>query len=228
MKKTAEERAELRRAYHEQYRAKHAEERRQKARLAYAAKKARLGADVLAAQQKAWRKANPEKCRRYEANRTNTEARKEANRKTSAERSRKFRAKYPERMKEIRRKHYYGNHERRLASARKWYHDNREKALQATWCYMLKRCYGITESQYNEMGEACNICGAKDDLREKSRKEKHRLSVDHDKETGKIRGKLCGNCNTGIGLFKHDLGLMLKAMEYLDRTRDGFKFKPAA
>jgi hypothetical protein len=39
--------------------------------------------------------------------------------------------------------------------------------------------------------------------------------VDHCDETGKIRGLLCHQCNRGIGLLKHDVEILLKAVEYL-------------
>lgn len=39
--------------------------------------------------------------------------------------------------------------------------------------------------------------------------------VDHDHETGEIRGVLCTACNTGIGLLGDDLGGLLQAVAYL-------------
>lgn len=44
------------------------------------------------------------------------------------------------------------------------------------------------------------------------------LAVDHDKETGKIRGLLCQRCNTGIGNLKHSIEYLRSAIEYLERT----------
>ena len=45
---------------------------------------------------------------------------------------------------------------------------------------------------------------------------KGRLHLDHDVETQAIRGLLCGNCNNGIGLFKHDPDLLAAAIRYLE------------
>lgn len=43
------------------------------------------------------------------------------------------------------------------------------------------------------------------------------LHVDHDAETGKVRGMLCTNCNRGIGFLKHDTEILARAIKYLDR-----------
>jgi hypothetical protein len=75
----------------------------------------------------------------------------------------------------------------------------------------LKR-YGLTIKAYEQMiakqNGKCKICGGEPNG-------KGRLHVDHCHETGKIRGLLCHSCNTGIGLFKHNVVLLAKASKYL-------------
>lgn len=78
-------------------------------------------------------------------------------------------------------------------------------------CLHLKR-YGLTYADYVEMLAAqnggCRICGQAPG--------KRRLAVDHDHQTGKVRGLLCGRCNSGLGFFQDDSARMRQAIAYLD------------
>ena len=80
--------------------------------------------------------------------------------------------------------------------------------------YWLLKQFGITPDDYKKMLEGqngkCAICGAIE-----SHSKGHRLAVDHDHETGKIRGLLCHNCNVGLGNFKDSPDLIRSAIEYL-------------
>lgn len=77
----------------------------------------------------------------------------------------------------------------------------------------LKKLYDLTPEDYEKMLVAqngvCWICWSPPPG-------SHRyLVVDHDHETGAIRGLLCSNCNTAIGMFRHDVHLLAKAIDYL-------------
>lgn len=90
--------------------------------------------------------------------------------------------------------------------AREYARRNTEKQ----WAYQIKSQYGITAEQYYELltkqfGK-CAIC---------SKIPKTKMHVDHNHETGKTRGILCGNCNRGLGIFKEDRHRLIKAIEYL-------------
>lgn len=85
--------------------------------------------------------------------------------------------------------------------------------------FTLKRRYGITLDQYNEMLSAqdgvCDIC-AKPEANE-IKGSVVSLAVDHDHTTGAVRALLCSACNTALGLFNDDQELLTKAVAYLKR-----------
>lgn len=77
----------------------------------------------------------------------------------------------------------------------------------------LKSSFGISIEDYHDMliyqGGVCAIC-AKDN----NGTYKH-FAVDHDHATGRVRGLLCSDCNTGLGLFKDEISLLDNAKKYL-------------
>lgn len=74
------------------------------------------------------------------------------------------------------------------------------------------RLYGIdaekVKSLLEKQGGVCAICGDEPN------------SVDHDHETGVVRGVLCKRCNSGLGQFKDSVGFLLNAVAYLSATKD--------
>lgn len=98
-------------------------------------------------------------------------------------------------------------------SSSEWRSRNR-KRVNANLQKSRVNKYGIKWSDYLSMLERqdgkCKICGSIF-----SDKVKRRLAIDHCHKTNKVRGLLCFNCNAGIGFFKDDAYLMLKAIEYL-------------
>ena len=77
--------------------------------------------------------------------------------------------------------------------------------------------YGITLDEYYGMlekqGSVCAICSKPETRITKGTL--CRLSIDHDHETGKVRGLLCSACNTAIGQFNDDPSLVRKGLDYL-------------
>jgi hypothetical protein len=76
--------------------------------------------------------------------------------------------------------------------------------------------YSLTIEAYSAMvakqHNRCPIC-----LRVPAADE--RLAVDHDHQTGAIRGLLCGPCNRALGGFGDDLPRLRRATAYLERSR---------
>lgn len=77
----------------------------------------------------------------------------------------------------------------------------------------LRRKFGITQGDYERMlaeqGGGCAICG-----RPPGRVSLH---VDHDHESGRVRGLLCVSCNNALGQLQESHDLLVEAMRYLDR-----------
>lgn len=71
----------------------------------------------------------------------------------------------------------------------------------------VKSKYGLEWDVYKAMSQECEICGST-----------KLLGIDHCHDTGRVRGKLCRTCNSALGYLKDDLGLVRKAVEYLERT----------
>lgn len=81
---------------------------------------------------------------------------------------------------------------------------------------LLEYRYGISLEAYmaqaEKQGGRCAIC---------QQTPKDRLCVDHDHDTGEMRGLLCRHCNSGLGHFKDDPSLLRVALNYLERAHDG-------
>ena len=113
----------------------------------------------------------------------------------------------------IRRKRYLARRDAHNEYARRYQQERPERRSVYARRYALKKLYGITPEQWDRMYEAqdgqCLICGTSP-----ARK---RLHVDHDHETGRVRGLLCSGCNSGIAHLRHDPQLLSKAIAYLER-----------
>lgn len=95
--------------------------------------------------------------------------------------------------------------------------NNREKTRRAVRNSHLKKKYGITIEQFNEIlerqGGVCLIC--------KRECEYGNLSVDHDHETGKVRALLCRKCNLAVGFVGEDIEIADRLRLYLAQTMFG-------
>lgn len=102
--------------------------------------------------------------------------------------------------------------------AREWRKRNPDKAKNID----LKKQFGITLMQYNQMlleqKGVCAIC-SKPSTTLAPDGGPVRLAVDHDHETGKIRGLLCHHCNKGIGCLNDSVDILKKAIDYLNNSK---------
>jgi hypothetical protein len=108
--------------------------------------------------------------------------------------------------------------------SREWQQNNKEKQRETQRRRNLKK-HGITPEQYDELFKQqdglCAICGGEPN----GTGAVHGvLNIDHDHSCcpgnyscGKcIRGLLCSNCNTALGLLKDNVDLIHRAVNYLE------------
>ena len=81
----------------------------------------------------------------------------------------------------------------------------------------VKRLYGVDEKFYVELSTKqnflCAICSLP--AVDKKTGQPKRLCIDHNHNTGKIRGLLCGPCNMALGLLANKQNV-LSAIRYLE------------
>ncbi len=142
------------------------------------------------------------KCRCKDCLSWKRDAAKRTNDKELAKkRSKEWRARNPERSRQN-SKNYQKKHPEMLL---KW---------------QLKK-YGITLEDYYSMLKnqdgRCAICGS---TMRGMQHSNHRLCVDHDKDSGKVMGLLCGGCHIGIGHLNHSVELLKNAIKYFKENGD--------
>ena len=79
--------------------------------------------------------------------------------------------------------------------------------------------YGISPDEYLELIESqdnkCAICGCDFSVEQNLQK----ACVDHDHDTGLVRGLLCRGCNMAIGLLNDNPDICLNAYMYLKENK---------
>jgi len=154
--------------------------------------------------------------RRYAANpkafRERAAIYREKNRVAIRDYHRQWREANKDRMREWRRNYFAKNRIRMLSENAKYRKQNREKIREKSFGYKLKHLYGLSVQQFHQMWEnqhgQCEICGTKF-------KERRTAQVDHNGDTGNVRGLLCIHCNMGIGALMHDTERLCNAITYL-------------
>lgn len=142
---------------------------------------------------------------------------------------------YTENRRKTNQKWYLKNREKVLTRTIEYQKKNRDKANEANRRYRqkypnkkreerLKREFGITlvvyQQMFNEQNGCCKIC-YKPETRSVAKSGKiNDLAVDHCHTTGKIRGLLCGKCNTAIGLLNEDENILNNCIEYLKKGKE--------
>ena len=122
--------------------------------------------------------------------------------------------------------YYRRNYKMLNAKACKWARDNRDKKLatQRAWSkahpksrwYQLKSKYGVDEDMYVRLlarqEGRCAVC-------QTSFPGRAYFDVDHNHQSGQVRGLLCYSCNRGLGFFGDDSKRVAAALTYLIQSR---------
>jgi hypothetical protein len=129
--------------------------------------------------------------------------------------------------KEIQKRYYEKNKAKVYAATRKWILANKERWEESRHKYLkskpkeyhrnrvMKCRYGVDiewfKAQLDRQGFSCLICKGGLDMSS---------HIDHDHESGKVRGILCRRCNMGIGSFEEDVVVMANAIAYLENNKN--------
>lgn len=103
---------------------------------------------------------------------------------------------------------------------REWRKKNLDKSRDQIYAQSIKRRFGMSLADYEQMLEAqggvCAICGREEYAKNKDGTSR-RLQIDHDHRSGQVRSLLCSGCNHGLGGFDDDPTRLTRAVEYLAR-----------
>lgn len=179
--------------------------------------------ELKAAYDREYRKRNADKLREQgrKRRRENSEVIKErkrryrlANLEKVKEANRNYRENNPDKIKTYRQKHRAANRESLKQRDHNYYKANPDKYYEQS----LKKRYGLTLEGYDKLltlqGGKCAICQTTEPGAKRSR-----FMVDHDHQTGQVRGLLCHHCNVGLGYFKDSQEALKAALEYLSTSR---------
>lgn len=104
----------------------------------------------------------------------------------------------------VKSKAYYAvNADKAKAAHKRWVEKNRDRVKK----HKIKSAFGLEPHEYDAMPKVCVICGTTENL-----------CVDHSHRTGRVRGLLCAPCNKGLGHFRDDPTLLLRAADYVFRV----------
>lgn len=85
---------------------------------------------------------------------------------------------------------------------------------RVTYKTLNEKIYADALEKY---GDWCGICGKTAEQLGSDSMSRKKLIIDHDHETGKMRGVLCVRCNIGLGQAGDSERFLLAALAYLRR-----------
>lgn len=200
---------------------------REKARIRQAARLAKLSQNPQWVEKERKRKAEAMRVKRADPE---TRAALNARKRELAQRP-EAKQKQAERVKDWKSK----NSKQVAAYQKQWREENAEhvsnygKAYMAeynaredvqvqAWRRNLWKNYRMTDAEFNKLWNVqsgkCAICSV--ELLPRGR-QPNAVAVDHNHDTGAVRGLLCQACNRGIGLFYDNPTVLQSAAKYLEK-----------
>lgn len=74
-------------------------------------------------------------------------------------------------------------------------------------CTARMNLYGLSIDEFNSLAKECEICG-----------NRSKLTIDHDHQTGAVRGRLCNSCNLTLGKAGDSVEGLMRFVRYLQRN----------
>jgi hypothetical protein len=116
---------------------------------------------------------------------------------------------------ELQRSYYHNETEEQRKHRKEYDKEHHSKRRDKYNAHHREWRYGISPDEYNRLFESqngrCAICGKPQSELKKA------LHVDHNHDSGEIRGLLCFTCNAGIGFFHDDIEVLRAAVLYLNK-----------
>lgn len=118
------------------------------------------------------------------------------------------------------------NHRRTKESWAEYMREYRKKNPAIMKGIDLKKRFGISLERFDAMMEeqngVCKICSQPEKSVDHRTGQVRHLAVDHCHVNGHVRGLLCSDCNTAIGLLGDNPELLRKAAEYVEERQPLF------
>jgi hypothetical protein len=93
---------------------------------------------------------------------------------------------------------YKANSSSQKKASSLWKKGNKDRVVATKYKISIEEARTLLEET------SCKICGVQE-----------YLHVDHCHTSNKVRGRLCVNCNAGLGHFKDNISLLKKAITYI-------------
>lgn len=124
---------------------------------------------------------------------------------------------FQEQNKRYQKKYRAKNREARAEKLRDWRSKRADHVYAQSRDYAYRFKYGITYAQAEVLlasqGGCCQICGDEIKLGGTGG-----AVVDHDHDTGVVRGILCKPCNVGLGFLRDNEAILLSAIAYIKKS----------